>query len=149
MIRLATIHDLPAIAKVHSICFPDSYSSQLCKLKKVIGGGTIYRGYLNNKMNICKIISVTIFSISLCMCHSWGAWQGYVQSMMEACLAAMKAHKCKLCLLSVKAGNLWAQCYYKRNGFEICRTSGEDGLTYINFSIFINKQVDIYSLAKL
>ena len=66
--------------------------------------------------------------------------------MMEACLAAMKAHKCKLCLLSVKAGNLWAQCYYKRNGFEICRTSGEDGLTYINFSIFINKQVDIYYL---
>lgn len=39
MIRLATIHDLPAIAKVHSICFPDSYSLQLCKLKKVIGGG--------------------------------------------------------------------------------------------------------------
>lgn len=68
MIRLATIHDLPAIAKVHSICFPDSYSSQLCKLKKVIGGGTIYRGYLNNKMNICKIISVTIFSISLSVC---------------------------------------------------------------------------------
>lgn len=38
MIRLVTIHDLPAIAKMHSICFPDSYSSQL----KVIGGGEIY-----------------------------------------------------------------------------------------------------------
>lgn len=39
MIRQATIQDLPAIAKVHSICFPDSYSSQLCKLKNIIGGG--------------------------------------------------------------------------------------------------------------
>lgn len=38
MIRRATIHDLPAIAKVHSICFPDSYSSQLGKLKNVMGG---------------------------------------------------------------------------------------------------------------
>lgn len=41
MIRQATIYDLPAIAKVHSICFPDSYSSQLCKLKNVMGGGKI------------------------------------------------------------------------------------------------------------
>ena len=52
MIRQATIHDLPAIAKVHSICFPDSYSSQLCKLKNVIGGGDLlvffYREYLND-----------------------------------------------------------------------------------------------------
>lgn len=39
MIRQATIQDLPAIAHVHSICFPDSYSSQLSRYKTVIGGG--------------------------------------------------------------------------------------------------------------
>ena len=41
------MHDLPAIAKVHSVCFPDSYSSQLCKLKNVIGGGEFISIFLS------------------------------------------------------------------------------------------------------
>lgn len=38
MIRQATIKDLDGIAKVHSICFPDSYSSQLSRFKSAMGG---------------------------------------------------------------------------------------------------------------
>lgn len=52
MIRQATIQDLSAIAKVHSICFPDSYSSQLAVYQNVIGGGNLlisfYLEYLND-----------------------------------------------------------------------------------------------------
>lgn len=57
--------------------------------------------------------------------------KGYAQSMMEAYLAAMKKHGRKLCLLSVRTDNLRARRYYERNGFEIYRTRGEDGLTYM------------------
>ena len=57
--------------------------------------------------------------------------KGYAQEMMEAYLAVMKAMGRKLCLLSVKTGNLRARRYYERNGFELYRTRGEDGLTYM------------------
>jgi len=57
--------------------------------------------------------------------------KGYAQGMMEAYLAVMKANGRKLCLLSVKTCNLRARRYYERNGFEIYRTRGEDGLTYM------------------
>ena len=211
MIRQATIHDLPAIAKVHSICFPDSYSSQLCKLKNVIGGGNLlvsfYREYLNDnpelfwvaddedkgivgfcmgyymdkddqmenfmKHNRFKVLWKTLLLmlsgnkqtwakmlarfkhkpsqsdwtivnarnehilndqrgdlLSVCVIPE-GRGKGYAQSMMEAYLAAMKTHGRKLCLLSVKTGNLRARRYYERNGFDIYRTRGEDGLTYM------------------
>ena len=211
MIRQATIHDLPAIANVHSICFPDSYSSQLCKLKNVIGGGNLlvsfYREYLNDnpelfwvaddedkgivgfcmgyymdkddqmqnfmKHNRFKVLWKTLLLmlsgnkqtwnkmlarfkhkpsqsdwtivndknehilnnqrgdlLSVCVIPE-GRGKGYAQSMMEAYLDAMKTHGRKLCLLSVKIGNLRARRYYERNGFEIYRTRGEDGLTYM------------------
>lgn len=45
MIRKATIQDLPGIAKVHSICFPDSYSSQLSRYKSAIGGGNLLTSF--------------------------------------------------------------------------------------------------------
>ena len=211
MIRQATIHDLPAIAKVHSICFPDSYSSQLCKLKNVIGGGNLlvsfYREYLNDnpelfwvaddedkgivgfcmgyymdkddqmrnfmKHNRFKVLWKTLLLmlsgnkqtwakmlarfkhkpsqsdwtivnarnehilndqrgdlLSVCVIPE-GRGKGYAQSMMEAYLAAMKVYGRKLCLLSVRTDNLRARRYYERNGFEIYRTIGEDGLTYM------------------
>ena len=205
------MHDLPAIAKVHSVCFPDSYSSQLCKLKNVIGGGNLlvsfYREYLNDnpelfwvaddedkgivgfcmgyymdkddqmqnfmKHNRFKVLWKTLLLmlsgnkqtwnkmlarfkhkpsqsdwtivndknehilnnqrgdlLSVCVIPE-GRGKGYAQSMMEAYLDAMKTHGRKLCLLSVKTDNLRARRYYERNGFEIYRTRGEDGLTYM------------------
>ena len=45
MIRQATIQDLPAIAHVHSICFPDSYLSQLSRYKTVMGGGNLLTSF--------------------------------------------------------------------------------------------------------
>lgn len=51
MIRLATYNDLEELTKVHKICFPDSYSSQLTDYKSVIGGGNLllkfYRKFLD------------------------------------------------------------------------------------------------------
>lgn len=57
--------------------------------------------------------------------------KGYAQGMMEAFLAVMKANGRKLCLLSVKTGNLRARRYYECNGFELYRMRCEDGLTYM------------------
>lgn len=57
--------------------------------------------------------------------------KGYAQGMMEQYLAAMKEHGRKLCLLSVKTENQRARRYYERNGFELYRTRGEEGLTYM------------------
>lgn len=68
--------------------------------------------------------------LSVCVIPE-GRGKGYAQSMMEAYLAAMNTHGRKLCLLSVKTDNLRARRYYERNGFEIYRTRGEDGLTYM------------------
>ena len=41
MIRQATLQDLNGIAYVHSVCFPDSYSTQLSHFKTAIGGGNL------------------------------------------------------------------------------------------------------------
>ena len=57
--------------------------------------------------------------------------KGYAQGMMDQFLFAMKAHKRKLCLLSVKTDNMRARRYYERNGFELYRKRGEEGLTYM------------------
>ena len=211
MIRQATIQDLPAIAKAHSICFPDSYSSQLAVYQNVIGGGNLlisfYLEYLNdnpelfwvaddeekgivgfcmgyymdkddqmqnfmkhnrisvlwknallmltgNKQTWNKILARlkhkpsqsdwTVVNdkyehilnnqrgdlLSVCVVPE-GRGQGYAQGMMEAYLAAMKTHGCKLSLLSVKTDNLRARRYYERNGFGLYRTRGEEGLTYM------------------
>lgn len=211
MIRQATIQDLPAIAKVHSICFSDSYSSQLSVYKNVIWGGDLlvsfYLEYLNDNpelfwvaddeekgivgfcmgyymdkddqmqnfmkhnrirvlwKNVLLILTAnkqTWNKIFACLKHKpsqsdWtivndkyehilnnqrgdllsvcvvpeGRGQGYAQGMMEAYLAAMKIHGRKLCLLSVKTDNLRARRYYERNGFELYRTRGKEGLTYM------------------
>ena len=56
---------------------------------------------------------------------------GYAQKLMESYLAAMKASGCEICLLSVKTANERARHYYERNGFELYRTRGTEGLTYI------------------
>lgn len=211
MIRQATIQDLPAIAHVHSICFPDSYSSQLSRFKTVIGGGNLltsfYLEYMkdnpelfvvaddeergivgfcmgyymdkddqmqnflrNNRMRVLwktmllmltgnkqtwnKMLarfkhkpSVTDWTIvnnkyehilnnqrgdllSVCVLPDCRG-KGYAQGMMEQYLAAMKEHGRKLCLLSVKTENQRARRYYERNGFELYRTRGEEGLTYM------------------
>lgn len=68
--------------------------------------------------------------LSVCVIPE-GRGKGYAQSIMESYLDAMKTHGRKLCLLSVKTDNLRARRYYERNGFEIYRTRGEDGLTYM------------------
>ena len=211
MIRQATIQDLPAIAHVQSICFPDSYSSQLSRFKTVIGGGNLltsfYLEYMkdnpelfvvaddeergivgfcmgyymdkddqmqnflrNNRMRVLwktmllmltgnkqtwnKMLarikhkpSVTDWTIvnnkyehilnnqrgdllSVCVLPDCRG-KGYAQGMMEQYLAAMKEHGRKLCLLSVKTENQRARRYYERNGFELYRTRGEEGLTYM------------------
>lgn len=57
--------------------------------------------------------------------------KGYAQGMMENYLDAMKKAGRKLCLLSVKKDNERAKRYYERNGFELYRTRGNEGLTYI------------------
>ena len=41
MIRQATIKDLEGIARVHRVCFPDSYPTQLSCFKMSVGGGVI------------------------------------------------------------------------------------------------------------
>lgn len=46
MIRLASKQDLPAIASVHSICFPKSYSTQLGKVCGIGNNNLLSRFYL-------------------------------------------------------------------------------------------------------
>lgn len=211
MIRQATIEDLPAIAYIHSICFPDSYSSQLSHYKTWIFGGDLlisfYLEYMkdhpelfvvaedekheivgfcmgyymdkddqmqnflrNNRMRVlwktmllmlignkqtwAKMLarfrhkpSVSDWTIvndkyehilnhqrgdlfSVCVLPDFRG-KGYAQGMMERYLAVMKKHGRKLCLLSVKTENKHARVYYERNGFELYRTRGEEGLTYM------------------
>ena len=211
MIRQATLNDLPAIARVHCVCFPDSYSSQLSLFKSSIGGGNLleafYMEYMkdnpelfvvaedeesgivgfcmgyymdkddqmqnflhNNRLRILwktfllllignkqawnKIISRlkhkpdlsdwTIVNdkyesikneergdlLSVCVLPEFRG-KGYAQGMMNLYLLEMKKACRKLCLLSVKKDNERAKRYYERNGFELYRTRGNVGLTYI------------------
>ena len=55
----------------------------------------------------------------------------YAQGMMDAYLKSLKAHGRKICLLSVKQNNERAIKYYQRNGFELYRTRGTEGYTFI------------------
>ena len=57
--------------------------------------------------------------------------KGYAQDMLEKFLAAMKERGRRLCLLSVETNNLRARRYYERNGFELYRKRGGEGLTYM------------------
>jgi hypothetical protein len=53
MIRQATRKDLNAIAQVHSICFPESYSSQLLRLNSPMGGGDLLASFYTEYLNDC------------------------------------------------------------------------------------------------
>lgn len=211
MIRQATRQDLNSIAGVHSICFPDSYSSQLSLFGSPIGGGNLleafYMEYMNdnpelfvvaedegsgivgfcmgyymdkddqmqnflhnnrlrilwktfllllifNKQAWSKILSRlrhkptvsdwTIINykyehisnkkrgdlLSVCVLPKFRG-QGYAQKLMDSYLAAMKTSGREICLLSVKTANERARHYYEKNGFELYRTRGTEGLTYI------------------
>lgn len=55
----------------------------------------------------------------------------YAQEMMELYLRQMKDSGRKLCLLSVRQDNVRAIKYYERNGFELYRTRGTDGYTFM------------------
>ena len=211
MIRQATLNDLPAIARVHRVCFPDSYSSQLSLFKSQIGGGnlleTFYMEYMNDNpdlfvvaddensgivgfcmgyymdkddqmqnflyKNRLRILWKTFLLLLIGNKQAWNKiisrlkhkpdisdWtivnnkyesikneergdllsvcvlpecrgKGYAQDMMNLYLRAMKNAGRKLCLLSVKKDNERAKRYYERNGFELYRTRGNVGLTYI------------------
>lgn len=210
MIRQATVQDLPAIAYVHSVCFANSFSSQLSHYQSVIGGNLLVSFYLeymkdnpelfvvaddeekgivgfcmgyymdkdeqmqnffhNNRV---KVIWKTMLLMVAGNKPTWNKvlarfkhkpsandWvivndkyeqilnnergdllsvcvlpdcrgKGYAQGMMEKFLTSMKEHGRRLCLLSVKTDNLRARRYYERNGFELYRKRGEEGLTYM------------------
>lgn len=56
---------------------------------------------------------------------------GLAQDLISAFLDAMRSQGKALCLLSVESGNARARTFYLRNGFELYRRRGSDGLTYI------------------
>ena len=68
--------------------------------------------------------------LSVCLLPPYRG-KGYSQDLMEAYLDSMKSYGRKLCLLSVKTENMRARRYYERNGFELYRTRGDEGLTYM------------------
>lgn len=68
--------------------------------------------------------------LSVCVLPDYRG-KGYAQDMMEKFLTAMKERGRRLCLLSVETNNLRARRYYERNGFELYRKRGRDGLTYM------------------
>ncbi|MCM1021751.1 MAG: GNAT family N-acetyltransferase [Muribaculum sp.] len=68
--------------------------------------------------------------LSVCVLPEYRG-KDYAQQLMESFLSAMKNSGKEICLLSVDANNKAARKYYERNGFELYRTRGCDGLTYI------------------
>lgn len=209
MIRQATIHDLPGIAKVHRICFPYSYVTQLSKYKWLCGDllPEFYREFINDNPELFVVaedenkdivgfcmgyymdkddqmsnflrknrIKATIKTIMLLLAANKHAWNKiiarlkhkptvadwtivndkfenitnadrgdllsvcvlpecrgnrYAQEMMELYLKQMKKSGRKLCLLSVKQDNTRAIKFYERNGFELYRTRGTEGYTFM------------------
>lgn len=95
------------------------------KHKPSIGDWTIvndkYEHILNNQRGDL---------LSVCVLPGFRG-KGYAQGMMDQYLKVMKEHGRKICLLSVKTDNMRARRYYERNGFELYRTRGEEGLTYM------------------
>lgn len=208
-VRQATITDLPEVSRVHAVCFPDSYSTQLSKYSLICGNllNRFYQEYIednpelflvaeddnynivgfcmgyymdkDNQMsnfmlhNRFPILMKTIVLIALMNRPTWrkvlarfkhkpdiSDWtivnykyedigndkrgdllsvcvlpeyrgRGFSQQLMESYLTVMKEHGRELCLLSVKTANERARHYYERNGFELYRTRGAEGLTYI------------------
>lgn len=68
--------------------------------------------------------------LSVCVLPEFRGKQ-HAQGMMELYLKQMKDHGRKICLLSVKQDNARAIKYYERNGFELYRTRGNEGYTYM------------------
>lgn len=209
MIRQATVNDLEGIAKVHAICFPDSYITQLSKHKWLCGSllPAFYNVFVENnpelfvvaedetkgivgfcmgyymdkddlvhkflKENRTIIVIKTMMLLlslnkqtwrkmltyvkhrpneydwsivndkyehygndkrgdllSVCVLPEFRGTQ-YAQGMMELYLGHLKEHGRKICLLSVKQDNIRAIKYYERNGFELYRTRGVVGYTFI------------------
>lgn len=210
MIRLGTKQDLPTIADIHSICFPNSYLTQLGKAHDSKNNNLIYRfysefikdnpelfvvaddeergivgfcmGYYMDKddqmqnfllKNRTKVIWKTILLMLAGNKQTWkkvvarfkhkpsvSDWiivndkyeqilnnqrgdllsvcvlpdcrgKGYAQGMIDFFLTSMKEHGRRLCLLSVATDNFRARKFYERNGFELYRKRGKEGLTYI------------------
>ncbi len=215
MIRQAVAQDLLEIARIHCICFPESYLTQLGKHGSLLFRRNLledfYREYLNDNpelflvaenpdkglIGFCmgyyldndhqvhnfihnnrfRIIGKTIVLLltgnkptwakmlsrlkhkavisdwtivndkyeeitnqergdllSVCVLPAFRG-KGHAQEMMEQFLSVMKSRGRKLCLLSVKTENARARRYYERNGFELYRTRGEDGLTYMKLLV--------------
>lgn len=208
MIRLASKKDLLAVASIHSICFPKSYSTQLGKVGEENNNllCKFYLEYMNDapnlfwvaedenygivgfcmgyymdkndqmhnfiKQNRLQVVVKTgililmgnkptwdkVFScfkkgknfaqkivdfsnehikddmrgdlLSVCVLPEYRG-EKYAQQLMVAFLNAMKESGRKLCLLSVKSDNYRAIHYYERNGFQLYRVRGEEGLTYM------------------
>lgn len=209
MIRQATIMDLEGIARVHAVCFPESYVTQLSKYKWLCGNliPEFYREFMNDNPELFVVaedgdheivgfcmgyymdkddqmsnflyknrIKVVIKSVLLLLTGNKHAWnkitarikhrpsvedwtivnnkyehitnaergdllsvcvlpdyrgKRYAQEMMEQYLKHMKYAGKKLCLLSVRQENARAIKYYKRNGFELYRTRGTEGYTFM------------------
>ena len=209
MIRQATIKDLEGIARVHAVCFPESYVTQLSKYKWLCGNliPEFYREFMNDNPELFVVaeddghkivgfcmgyymdkddqmsnflhknrIKVVIKSVLLLLTGNKHAWnkitarikhkpsvedwrivnnkyehitnaergdllsvcvlpnyrgKRYAQEMMEFYLNQMKDGGRKLCLLSVRQDNSRAIKYYERNGFELYRTRGTEGYTFM------------------
>lgn len=209
MIRQATINDLDGIAKVHAVCFPESYVTQLSKFQCLCGNllPEFYREFMNHNPELFVVaeddnkkivgfcmgyymdkddqmsnflhknrIKVAIKSVLLLLTGNKHAWskitariihkptvadwtivngkyeyitnaergdllsvcvlpdcrgKKYAQEMMELYLKQMKDAGRKLCLLSVRQENTRAIKYYERNGFELYRTRGTEGFTFM------------------
>ena len=209
MIRQATIKDLEGIARVHAVCFPESYVTQLSKYKWLCGNliPEFYREFMNDNPELFVVaedgdheivgfcmgyymdkddqmsnflhknrIKVLIKSVLLLLIGNKHAWnkitarikhkpseedwtivnnkyehitnaergdllsvyvlpdcrgKRYAQEMMELFLRQMKDAGRKLCLLSVRQDNSRAIKYYERNGFELYRTRGTEGYTFM------------------
>lgn len=209
MIRFASKTDIKSIAKIHCISFPDSFITQLSKIKW-LGRNLLYDFYLTfllknpelfivaedkeyGVVGFCmgyymdqedliasflkryrllimfktlvlllsgnKYIWIKILArfkhrpvesdwkivnnkyesynnsdrgdlLSVCVLPEFRG-KKYAQELMESYLKALKINGRKICLLSVKQNNERAIRYYERNGFELYRTRGKEGYTFI------------------
>jgi len=209
MIRQATLQDLEEISKVHKICFPESYASQLSKMAS-LGGNLLplfYKEFMEDNPELFVVaddeekgivgfcmgyymdkddqiqkfmrknrIAIVWKTILLLVTGNTYVWKKifsrlkhtpsvcdwtivnekyehfgndqrgdllsvcvlpecrgkkYAQGLMELYLKQMKDSGRKICLLSVKQDNLRAIAFYERNGFELYRTRGTEGYTFI------------------
>lgn len=97
MIRHADINDLASIAKVHSICFPDSLLSQFFDAKSLTGGliGSFYKTYLEDAPEIFFVATdMNNDVIGFCM--------GYYMDNSTQMKRFIKNNRLKIILKSMK-----------------------------------------------